>query len=332
MSVNLDVECSVYRDATDNYGRFVDVETGECIQRISIREFCLAGRWKSRVEALRALRREHGPKAKGLPEYARIKQSLPAATLSGLFEIRESYNKSRERMELKSRITSNLLRHTGFISIDIDEQDNRAFADMQQVIRVLRHRPEVALLMQSCSGSGYFALVPLAFPDRHKEQFAALLDEYSRLGIMIDRKCGDVTRVRFASYDDNPYVNVDAVPYDGIAPVARPPMLAPKAPAVAARADSGDALIRKVEALVSKLERNCIDITGDYGDWIRIGFALASLPGQIGRAFFHRVSQLNSRYDPAQCDAKFNSLVEPERIGIGTFFSICRDYGVTFKG
>ena len=36
-----DEVCSIYESAQDAYGRFVDRETGECIQQMTIREFCL---------------------------------------------------------------------------------------------------------------------------------------------------------------------------------------------------------------------------------------------------------------------------------------------------
>ena len=50
--------CSIYSDALDNVGRYVDRETGECIQQMTIREFCLTDRWKPYVQHLRAMRKE----------------------------------------------------------------------------------------------------------------------------------------------------------------------------------------------------------------------------------------------------------------------------------
>ena len=50
--------CSIYSDALDNVGRYVDRETGECIQQMTIREFCLTDRWKPYVQHLRAMRQE----------------------------------------------------------------------------------------------------------------------------------------------------------------------------------------------------------------------------------------------------------------------------------
>jgi len=332
------VLCSIYTDAHDNSGRFVDRETGEVIQQMTIHDFCLTDRWKPVVDQLRGMVAQYGAKAaKARDEYKKTKTLLPGATLSGLFELREveteKVNKRTGEVfmakEWVSRRTAHLLQHTGFLCIDIDLQDNQSLADMKIILRTLRHRPEVALLMQSCSGTGYFALIPLAYPQYHKEQFRALLRDYAALGIKIDKQCGDVTRIRFASYDADPYINSNAIPYSGIDLGQQ--MLAPKAAVYSPRSESTDDLVNKVGILVEKLERHHVDITNDYGDWFRVGFSLANLPEPWGRQFFHRVSAICEKYNSSICDQKFNTLQQPDRIGIGTFFSICADYGITLK-
>ncbi|MCF0208607.1 MAG: PriCT-2 domain-containing protein, partial [Bacteroidaceae bacterium] len=314
----------------DNYGRYVDRETGEVIQQMTLREFCLSDRWKPTVDRLRLMRNLYGEDAKKMPEYTQTKQLIPGATLSALFEIKPVHDAKKQRTEIKSRITCNLKQHTGFICIDIDGQDNTSLQDMNSILRTLRHRTEVALLMRSCSGTGYFALIPIAYPDRHKEHFAALMREYASLGITIDKQCGDVTRVRFGSYDEHPYINEHAIPYDDFITDTQPLSL-PRQHFSIRPTESGDELISKIEQLVAKLEHFGIDITNDYGDWYRVGFSLANLPEPYGRQFFHRVSAICPKYSPAHCDTKFREVQNPQRIGIGTFFSICKDYGITLR-
>lgn len=208
--------CSIYRDAKDALGRYVDMETGECITQMSIREFCLTDRWKPYVEKLRAMRQQYGSKAKKMPEYIDIKKMLPGATLSGLFATYEDDSLTHPGQRVMvSRRESHLQKHTGWLAIDIDLQDNQGIADFENIRRVLAFRPEVALLMRSCSGTGLFGLVRLAYPEHHKEQFKALLQEYAALGIMLDGSCGNIGRVRFASWDDpeHIYINEKATPY-----------------------------------------------------------------------------------------------------------------------
>lgn len=300
-----DVKCSVYRSAKDRIG------TGD----MTIAEFLLGERWKDPVLRLRDMVAEYGPlEAKKHEDYKLTKQQLPGATLSGLF--------SRRKGDC-------LIQHTGFVAIDIDLGDNTSIGNFGTILRTLRHRAEVAMYMRSCSGTGYFALIPLAYPEHHKEQFRALQKEYAAMGIVLDNACSDITRIRFASYDEHPYVNEQAIPYMGVDLGSQ--TLAPLAAVYGGHVDSMDSKVQAVETLVSKLEMHHIDITDSYNDWYRIGFALANLPNPIGRQMFHRVSAICKKYNPQECDKKFDTLQRPEKIGLGTFFHICEDYGITLK-
>lgn len=300
-----DVKCSVYRSAKDRIG------TGD----MTIAEFLLGERWKEPVLRLRDMVAEYGPlEAKKHEDYKLTKQQLPGATLSGLF--------SRRKGDC-------LIQHTGFVAIDIDLGDNTSIGNFGTILRTLRHRAEVAMYMRSCSGTGYFALIPLAYPEHHKDQFRALQKEYAAMGIVLDNACSDITRIRFASYDEHPYVNEQAIPYMGVDLGSQ--TLAPRAAVYGGHVDSMDSKVQAVETLVSKLEMHHIDITDSYNDWYRIGFALANLPNPIGRQMFHRVSAICKKYNPQECDKKFDTLQRPEKIGLGTFFHICEDYGITLK-
>lgn len=299
------MKCSVYRSAKDRIG------TGD----ITIAEFLFGERWKEPVLRLRDMVAEYGPlEAKKHEDYKLTKQQLPGATLSGLF--------SRRKGDC-------LIQHTGFVAIDIDLGDNTSIGNFGTILRTLRHRAEVAMYMRSCSGTGYFALIPLAYPEHHKEQFRALQKEYAAMGIVLDNACSDITRIRFASYDEHPYVNEQAIPYMGVDLGSQ--TLAPRAAVYGGHVDSMDSKVQAVKTLVSKLEMHHIDITDSYNDWYRIGFALANLPNPIGRQMFHRVSAICKKYNPQECDKKFDTLQRPEKIGLGTFFHICEDYGITLK-
>ena len=321
-------ECSIYVDSHDNYGKYVDFDTGEIIQSMTIREFCLSDRWKDTVMQLRGMIARYGAKeAKQREDYRQMKMTLPGATLSGLFELREEWDERWQRNIVCSRRQSHLMRHTGFICIDIDLQDNQSLADMRMVLRTLRHRPEVALCMKSCSGTGYFALIRLASPALHKQQFLALMRDYSALGIVIDRKCGDTTRIRYASYDEKPYINENAVPYSGI--VEEQEEIKPRVQRTDPPPCDGDGLLRKVETLVSKLELYNIDITSDYDVWFRLGISLATLPAPYGKEFFHRISRLSEKYNYTDCEKKFNYNSTPTKISISYFFARCKEHGIT---
>lgn len=68
----------------------------------------------------------------------------------------------------------------------------------------------------------------------------------------------------------------------------------------------------------------------NYTDWLRLGFALASL-GEQGRQYFLSISRNNPDYNDTEesLNKKFNSLLKDYRgdIKIGTFFEIAKQYG-----
>lgn len=347
-----DEVCSIYESAQDAYGRFVDRETGECIQQMTIREFCLTDRWKSYVQRLRAMRQEFGSKAKKLPEYIKTKKKLPGATLSGLFALYEDDSLTHPGQRVMvSRRESHLKQHTGWLAIDIDLKDNLQITDFESILKLARFRPEIGLLMRSCSGTGYFGLVRLAYPERHKDQFKALLKEYAALGIMLDKACSNIGRVRFASWDDpeHIYINENVVPYKGLE--EEQSQLVSLASRQAYRLNRANVEYqvegnsnfweqrrvqdRLIEVIVQELVGNHRNITESYEDWVKAGWALRSHP--YGLDLFHQLSRCSSKYNEAQTNLKwqqlgssqtvtYNYLIHACKVALGeeTYRQICR--------
>ena len=351
--------CSVYNDSTDAYGRFADRETGECIQQMTIREFCLTDRWKPYVQRLRAMRQEFGSKAKKMPEYIDTKKMLPGATLSGLFALYEDDSLTHPGQRVMvSRRESHLLQHTGWLAIDIDLADNAQLSNFENIRMVCRFRPEIGLLMRSCSGSGYFGLVRLAYPDRHKDQFKALLQEYSYMGISLDKACSNIGRVRFASWDDpeHIYINEDVVPYRGV--LEDVPQIIPQAVRQSYRSDGYTAYHeecgaqfweqqrvqdRLIEVIVQELVANHKNITESYDEWTKAGWALRSHP--YGLDLLHQLSRCSHKYNEGQTNVKwsqlggsktvtYNYLIHACKVCLGeeTYRQICRRVWSELKG
>lgn len=344
--------CSIYSDALDNVGRYVDRETGECIQQMTIREFCLTDRWKPYVQHLRAMRKEYGSKAKKMQEYIDTKKHLPGATLSGLFALYEDDSLTHPGQRVMvSRRETHLKQHTGWLAIDIDLDDNKHLTQFNNVRFVCQYRPEIGLLMRSCSGSGYFGLVRLAYPDRHKDQFKALLKDYAACGITLDRSCGNIGRVRFASWDDpeHIYINENVVPYKGLE--EEQSQLVSLASRQAYRSNRANVEYqvegnsnfweqrrvqdRLIEVIVQELVGNHRNITESYEDWVKAGWALRSHP--YGLDLFHQLSRCSSKYNEAQTNLKwqqlgssqtvtYNYLIHACKVALGeeTYRQICR--------
>ena len=331
--------CSVYESAQDAQGRFVDRETGECIQQMSIREFCLTDRWKPYVQRLRAMRQELGSKAKKMPEYIETKKMLPGATLSGLFALYEDDSLTHPGQRVMvSRRESHLKQHTGWLAIDIDLADNMQMSNFENVRMICRFRPEIALLMRSCSGSGYFGLVKLAYPERHKEQFKALLKEYAAIGITLDKACSNIGRVRFASWDDpeHIYINENVVPYKGLegeqsqlVSLASRQTYRSHHENVGYRTEDNShfweqqrAQDRLIEVIVQELVGNHRNIAESYDEWVKVGWALRSHP--YGIHLFHQISRCSSKYNEAQTNLKWQQLGNSQTVTYNYLVHACK--------
>lgn len=284
-----DTTISVYNSIRDVYGT-----------TYPLREFLSDTGHIQEIEYLRTLQTKEERNA--------IKRRLPQACVSGIFQ--------------PTRKADNLVKHSGLICVDIDRQDNLHIDNWDEVKQELSKLPQIAYISLSVSGNGYFVIIPLRYPDYHKGQFEQLKRDFSKMGITIDPACGDVSRLRCLSYDPHPYINPDAVPYEGYYVEPKP---------FINYQYSGDGVLDKVAKCCERIEANGIDITGDYQSWFTVGCALASL-GEQGRQFFHVCSSQNPKYNRAETDNKFTNLLRTgKRIGIGSFFEICKDYGITFK-
>lgn len=279
-------EISIYSNISDTKG---SVGTLHDFLKIGLRH-------KSYIDRLR--------QASG-DERKTMKMKLPCATVSGVFD---------------KRCKQGLIRHSGLIALDIDDVQ-----DCSALITRLADMDMVAYAGRSVGGNGVFAIVPIAYPDKHTQQWESLRRYFYSLGITVDPATKDVSRLRICSYDPEACVRFDAVPFKG---VYTPPQ--PK-PVTATRYYGNDETEARVSECCQQIAAYHTDLTNDYADWLRLGFALAEL-GEAGRAYFHTVSSQNQKYDKEKCDRKFSECLRTaSRCGIGYFFNRCREYGITYK-
>jgi hypothetical protein len=253
---------------------------------------------------LAQLRREADPHRR-----RELKKMLPAVTPSG---------------EFSTRSAAGLLRHSGLICVDIDRKDNLHIGNFDALRGLFAQLPQVAYFGRSASGEGYFCIIPLAHPRHHALHFDALRADFAGAGLVIDAACRDVCRLRWYASDPQAYYNHSAIPYR---------KLPSKLPRQLSRAAFDLPANHQHEAIgraIGELHRRRHDLTANYHDWIRIGFAFASL-GEEGRAYYHAVSALHPGYDPRLTDRKFDHLLNSYRgdISLGTFFRICQEQGVS---
>ncbi len=88
----------------------------------------------------------------------------------------------------------------------------------------------------------------------------------------------------------------------------------------------------KVKEVVSILETSKTDITANYRDWIKIGFAFAGAFGGMGEDLFQRVSSNYPSYDSENCRKQYKKCLRSKKSGrttLGTFFHLAKSAGIS---
>lgn len=134
---------------------------------------------------------------------AKIKKfEIPCVTVAGVFDTR-----AKKRLHHL---------HSSYICIDIDGKQNpRVKGRWNLVKNMLKERiSSLCYAGLSVGGDGLCCIFRIAYPERHKAHFYALVDEIQeRTPLIVDESGSDVVRLRVASYDPHPYFNPDAPPY-----------------------------------------------------------------------------------------------------------------------
>lgn len=267
--------------------------------KTTLRTFLQSDKYRAEIEHLRTIEDKQ--------QRNDLKKQLPAVTISGVFE--------------PTRATENLIEHSGLICIDIDGQDNEHIQNFANLKEQIARLDEILYCGLSASGNGYFVIIPIQNPKQHREHFKAIQEDFNKWGIIIDANCKDVTRLRGYSYAPEPYINENAKVYSRVA-------LPTIKHTIQSSFDASDNIGKIVDIAV----RDCINLCECYSDWFAVGCAIASELGGSGRDYFHALSRQSTKYKQAECDKKYNECLKANRIGIGTFFHIAKDYGIMFKG
>ena len=242
----------------------------------------------------------------------RLKVKLPAFTVSGIFD---------------GNTDSSIIEHSGLIAIDFDQKDNvdvKGFGKLKELISAL---PYVAYCAQSVSGKGYYCIIPTGYPKLHRAHFTSLMRAFSRCGLTVDKSGINEGRKRFVSFDNEPYINVNAIPFTHYEEV--------ECKRVASQRAANEDDLKMVTNLAELAKERGIDITGNYEQWFSIACALASEFEEEGREVFNRFSSPAESYDPDTCDAKYDdALSAVSREGklhpsIATVLMHCKDAGLT---
>ena len=256
---------------------------------------------KSRIEACRQMADREMEEGLDDSRSTRIKKSLPLWYPSGRF--------------YGNRTKGDLQSFSQLLSVDIDAKDNDLSPDeMKDILSGFKF---VFYAGYSARGWGCFALIPIpedgADDARFAGYFRSVADIMQKNGLTADPACSNVNRARFLSSDDCPYIaDTVEVWQTWSAPKSRE--------------------YRRMEILVTKLERAGVDLFPTQHDWFVCGRCLASEFAEDGRRFFLRISDLWSKVhglthkqDPGKM---YDYLMKGKRLcGLGFIYKTAKENG-----
>jgi predicted P-loop ATPase len=233
----------------------------------------------------------------------KLKKNVPYFTAAGTFGQRNN---------------KGLKEASGLIAIDFDEVDN-----LNMYISLVNSDPYTFATFKSISHTGFCALVKID-PIKHKESFEGLSNYYYQLlKIPIDPACKDVSRPRFVSFDPDCFMNPQSKIFK-------------EYPKKETKQDNYERTKIDYIHTDDKFDRvlkqiNC-DITGDYNQWVRIGFAIASKYGAAGEDYFRHISSFSSKYNEKDCAKQYKyCLRDKPGISISTFYYYAKQAGISIS-
>jgi hypothetical protein len=208
----------------------------------------------------------------------------------------------------------------GNIDIDCGSKETAAkcFNDLK------KYFSETAIYIEySASMQGVHMLVFLEDSDNLLEHQQALYEEIGKLGYEVDKSSFNKTQQMFLGHTYSAFLNKEPVPYK------KRIKLEKKADRQKEIKDV-DKVKAKLEIYIAEIEKKEVDITSEYKNWVKLGFALAHF-GEDGREYFHRISKLNPNYSVENTDKQYSLCLgdySSSKIKLGTFYWHCHNNGI----
>ena len=151
---------------------------------IKLHTFLTSKKYADVIEQIRSLEDKK--------ERDKLKATLPAITPSGTFKVRNQ---------------DNIIKHSGLVQFDIDYTGNEHIDNFEDIIYEVAKLPYVAYCGYSASGRGFWGLIPIAYPEKHKLHLQALKEIFLSFGIKMDTAPSNIASLRGYSFDDKAYFN-----------------------------------------------------------------------------------------------------------------------------
>jgi predicted P-loop ATPase len=235
------------------------------------------------------------------------KKDLPCFTISGTFQ---------------SRSNDGLIEHSGIIAIDIDHKGD------ELDISKLKYDHYLHAIHQSVGGKGYVAYF-LIDPNKHTESFHGLQNYLlTKYNLNIDQACKDVARLRIVSFD--PEMTIAEVEPPIFDQFIIEPVIENTGSIVQSSINYPPPSLELLTSIADHLVKESIDITKEYDDWIKIGFAIAHHFGEDGRTSYIKISSLHPKFNEQEANNRYDDMLRKNdgRTSIGSLFYTLKHYGV----
>ena len=234
-----------------------------------------------------------------------------------------------------------LISHSKVLCIDLDGVEDVEGLKLRLIADGHFFTP---MAFRSPSGNGvkWFIVIDLSKCD-HRTWFHAvriyLLENYPSLTPkMVDSQCQNPSRACFLCYDPDVYFNQSIVApelsFDPLAWAAKSEQKKPL-PKKDSQPSACQPLhpmeeLAKAKAVTRELVRRGANIADDYGDYLKLGFALANGLGNEGRELYHQLCSQSSKYNEGDCERKWQQCLSKTdgRTTIATFYNMAKQAGV----
>lgn len=230
-----------------------------------------------------------------------FKRTMPTTCLSG---------------EFSTRRDDGLLKHNGFIAIDLDHVEH-----INIVKAKLKEDKHVYSVFLSTSGLGLRVLF-LVEEKKHREAFLGISQYlWEVYGVTADPNGISISKPFVVSFDPDLYICFTDVPI--FKKYVKETVIKPIANFVFVATDF-DIVFKQV------IGRN-INLCEEYQDWLKIGFALAEQFGEDGRSYFHELSKMSAKYNQKTTDIQYKACLRAKgqsKANISTFYYLAKLNGI----
>lgn len=256
---------------------------------------------KDEIQQIRSINRDTDEK-----EYKRIKMQMPMHTVSCLC----------------GTTAKDINKYNNLICIDIDEKDNQQLS-IEELRQKVNSLPYTLYSSKSVGGKGLYILI---FVDGGKDDFIshfkALQDEFNKLGIIIDRSCKNLNRLRVISFDTENYYNEKAEIYTK--KKIEYPKVTYKETKPTYKANHTNKDKATFEMALKDIEERGLIITKNHQQTLDLSNCMAGVFGEEGRGYLHTIRRQRKGYDEYkinECfDTSLNYIEQGHKYTLGTFF------------